>query len=174
MVTEKLSTKDLCASFDYTTSALLQLISSVSAKKLNTVPFAGSWTAAQVGEHLLKSYAIVDVLNGPVKKTERQPGEKIESIREVFLDFTIKMTAPEFIIPTGNLIDKELLLFNLQSRLAQIKEVVQTKDLSEICTSWSLPKLGELTRLEWVHFILYHTQRHNHQLQNIFESLENA
>lgn len=34
-----------------------------------------------------------------------------------------------------------------------------------------LSPIGELTKLEVLHFILYHTQRHTHQLKNIIEKL---
>lgn len=173
MTIEKPDTKELFEAVDKTTMELVQLISSFSQKDINAIPFEDSWTAAQVADHLLKSYAVVETLNGPVKKTERQPGEKIQMIREVFLNFDTKMNSPEAILPAASPIDKETILRSLKSRIAQIKEVIQTRDLSETCTGFIIPGFEEFTRLEWIHFVLYHTQRHIHQMKNIFEMATN-
>jgi hypothetical protein len=84
MTAEKPEVKELFEALDKTTMELLQLISSFSQKDINAIPFEGSWTAAMVADHLLKSYTVIDILNGPGKKTERRPDQKIEKIKEVF------------------------------------------------------------------------------------------
>lgn len=109
----------------------------------------------------------MDILTAPVKKTNRAPDEKVESIKSVFLNFDIKMSSPEFITPSAQLIEKEALLNSLKDRTSKILEISESLDLSETCTAFSLPGSGEFTRLEWLYFILYHTQRHIAQLKNI-------
>ena len=60
--------------FETTTNELIQLISSTNDEQYNEIPFEGSWSFVQVGDHLLKSYGLVEVLkNGPVRKTEKLP-----------------------------------------------------------------------------------------------------
>lgn len=89
--TEKLNKKELLASFTDTSSELLQSLSSFKDDELNIVPFAGSWTAGQVGEHLLKSGSgITQILLGNTQATERPQDEEVESIAAIFLDFTKK------------------------------------------------------------------------------------
>ncbi len=149
------------------TGALIELISSLPQEQLNKIPFEGSWTAAQLGDHLLKSYAVVETLNGPVKKTERPMGEKIEQVKTLFLNFDIKMNSPEAVIPSNGPIDKEKLLSALRNRIEQLNGIIQTKNLSETCLGFAIPQYGEFTRLEWIYFTIYHTQRHVHQLKNI-------
>jgi hypothetical protein len=154
-----------------TTDELIQLISSTNEEQFNKIPFDGSWTIAQVGDHLLKSYGAVEILNGLVTKTERSPGEKIERIKEIFLDFDKKYQSDKSILPANAFIDKEIVLSELRIRIAQIHDVIRTKDLSGTCASVALPFFGEFTRLEWLSLILYHTQRHIHQMKNILKSL---
>jgi hypothetical protein len=151
---------------------LIQLISSASEKELNEVPFEESWTAAQVAEHLLKSYGIIDILNAPQTKTERSPFEKVELLRSIFLNFDIKVKSGPSLFPSDDVINKEELLNTLEKRIAEINEIIRTKDLSELCESINAPRFGTMTKLEWLHLILYHTQRHNRQIKNIFQHLK--
>lgn len=156
-----------------TTNELIELISSTNAELFNGIPFEGSWTVAQVGEHLLKSYGLIEALeNGPVKQTERLPGKEIDHVRKIFLDFNAKYKSAETLLPTNGPIEREKLLNGLQKRILQIKEVIQTKDLAETCIGIPFKGIGELTRMEWLHVILFHTQRHIHQIKNILTSLE--
>ncbi len=150
-----------------TTNELIQLIDSLSEEQLNKIPFEGSWTAAQVGDHLLKSYSVAETLSGNIKTTERNPEEKTEIIKKVFLDFNTKMESPGFIIPSDTLIAKTDLLMALKNRIDQLKEIIRTQDLSQTCLDFSIPGLGEFTRSEWLYFMVYHSQRHIHQLKNI-------
>ncbi|NEU07369.1 DinB family protein [Flavihumibacter sp. R14] len=158
---------DILTQVKETTDELIQILSSLTETELNMIPFEGSWTAAQVGEHLRKSYGVVDILEKPVKNTDRDPGEKINEIKQVMLNFDIKMQAPGFIVPAKTPIAKEGLLSSLQSTVDRIISTSQRLDLSQICLGFILPGSGEYTRLEWLHFILYHTQRHIRQVKNI-------
>lgn len=156
-----------------TTDELIGLISLVNEEQFNKIPFEGSWSIAQVGDHLLKSYGLADVLNyGPVKQAERLPGKEIEQIKKIFLDFNSKYISAETLLPTNEPIEKEKLLNALKKRISQIEEVIQTKDLTETCEGIPFKGIGELTRLEWLYVILYHTQRHIRQAKIIEELLK--
>ena len=89
-----------------TINKLLQTISSFPEEKFNTVPFYGSWTAAQVSDHILKSASgIQKMLSTNTKPTTRQPHEKIEAIKSMFLDFNTKMKSHEFVLPENTPIE---------------------------------------------------------------------
>lgn len=150
---------------------LLQMISCLDQEQLNTVPFERSWTAAQVGEHLLKSYGVVETLKGKTRHTQRAVDEKVQEIKALFLNFDIKMESPDFIIPSDGLINKEKLLNGLKEKTNAIASFIQRHDLSLTCLDFELPGYGPLTRLEWIHFMYYHTERHNHQLKNIIQKI---
>lgn len=163
----------ISAEFGKTSDDLIQLIVSTSDEQFNEIPFEGSWSVAQVGDHLLKSYGLVEVLsNGPAGKTGRLPGKEIETVKKIFLDFSSKYKSAETLLPTNERIEKDKLLGGLQKRISQIKEVIQTKDLTETCIGRPFKGIGELTRMEWLDVILFHTQRHIHQMKATVESLE--
>ena len=67
--------KEILSELDATLKKLYDVLSSFNQETINTVPFEGSWTAAQVGEHLRKSYdGVVQLLKGkniPTVRTTR-------------------------------------------------------------------------------------------------------
>jgi len=162
---------ELLNRFDAATEKLTQQLSSLNERQLNTVPFTGSWTAGQLGNHLYKSYNIKNVLNGNVEDTDRDPVAKLPEIEKAFKDFTIKMNSPEMVLPTTKYIEKERLLSSLQERIEEQREAIQTMDLSKTCLDAEIPGSGPFTRQEWLGFNTIHTERHNHQLKNIINAL---
>src|SRR5215212_1916501 len=101
MMTEELNTRELFASLDDASSKLLTMIASLSEPTLNTIPFKNSWTAAQVTAHVTKSNSsIAQALRMEAKPSERDPGERVQELKKMFLDFTIKFQSPDFILPT--------------------------------------------------------------------------
>jgi hypothetical protein len=170
VTTEKLNTKELFASLDYIFSELLIMIAGLSESILNTVPFAGSWTAAQLVTHVTKSnISIAQALDMEAKKVERNADERAHELKEIFLDFTIKFQSPDFIVPAEGPYEKEAVVAKLNRSMERLKDQRMKADLFEIL---SLPAFGEITKLELLYFVLYHTQRHIHQLKNIIQVAE--
>lgn len=158
--------------FHKTTLSLLKALTSLTEEQLNFCPKKG-WSAGQIGEHILKSYASVQTLNGNTEQTLRPFDQKLEPIKTLFLDTSIKMDSPTAILPSQEKIIKKDLIKGLEDRIEQLKKVIQNKDLALTCTDFSIPEYGEFTRFEWVWFNIYHTQRHLHQLEKII-ALNNA
>ncbi len=163
---------ELLAELTQTTDELLQLLTPLSEKQLNTVPFEGSWTAAQLGDHLFKSYGLLSVLNGKAEPTSRPVEEKIGPIKNIFLNFDIQMQSPDFIVPGTGPFDKATLLGGLEKRINGVKDFIrQNEDLTVTCMDFGLPNAGTLTRMEWIEFMTVHTMRHVHQLKKIVAAL---
>ena len=171
MTTGTLDTKEFFASLDDTSSELFQLVSSGDSTTINTVPFKDSWTVAQLASHVTKSNkAIAQALNMEGKQAERNPGERVPELKKMFLDFSTRFNSPEFIRPKQDSYQKEALIAELKKSNEQLKELRSKINLSEII---SLAAFGEITKVELLHFVLYHTQRHVHQLKNILRALKN-
>src|SRR5260221_2691509 len=98
-----------------------------SEEQLNIVPFEGSWTGGQVAEHLLKSAGVADVVFGHTAPTSRPPDEKVPMLR-IFLDFSIKMKSPDFIIPSDGFHPKKPLIDGLRGRCQRMGEPVGNLD----------------------------------------------
>src|SRR5262245_26382266 len=133
IMTEKLNTEELFVSLDDTTSELIRLISSFTEMQINDIPFAGSWTAAQVADHVAKSnIGIIHSLKKEGKSPERAPDEIVEELKNTFLDFDTKLQSPEFILPTQDIYQKKLVIDNLKTSIAELKEVSRHVNLFEI------------------------------------------
>ena len=104
------------------------------------------------------------------KPAERDPGERITQLKNIFLDFSKKLTQPEFIVPEEKVYEKHSSIDELSQSFNQFKEAAGNANLNGLVEG--LP-LGPITKLEIIHFVLYHTQRHLHQMKNICAALEN-
>ena len=87
----------------------------------------------------------------------------------MFLDFDVKYQSPEFIVPEAKHYDKEEIITAFQNSVERLQHVRSNISLIEMI---NLPPFGEVTKLEILHFVLYHTERHVHQLKNIIHILQ--
>ncbi|AWH85024.1 hypothetical protein HYN59_07745 [Flavobacterium album] len=146
----------------------ITLLESFTEIELNTVPFEGRWTAGQVGRHIFKVINGMDqLLYTPTERVDRDPEERAAGIRDLFLDFSTKMKSPDFIIPEDKQYDKQELIKSLQEANAKMTKAAKNSDLTQLAP---LPEGNPLvgnSKLEIVHFVTYHTIRHNHQIEKI-------
>jgi hypothetical protein len=149
-----------------TFSRLTAALSKFSKDQLNRIPFEGSWTAGQVTEHIIKS--IGGIPDQKTTASNRPHNEKIEAIREMFLNFQLKFKTAPFLEPQQNVHDLQVLLTDLDSLKEAHLEAARTKDLTALCLDMELPTFGFLTRYEWLRFMMVHTQRHTQQIENIY------
>ena len=166
MVATKPNTiKEILAEINDATAELIKTISSFSQQQLNAAPFKGNWTPAQVAEHVFKSdYELLKTLYQSSEPAERAIDENVEPLKQQFLNFSIKFNSPEEIVPDEITYEKEILLDALNYSRSRLREAIKTLDITAICDD---PRLGKLTRYELVYFIIFHTQRHIHQLNKM-------
>jgi hypothetical protein len=151
---------------------LTKVFASFDDNSLNVVPFEGSWTAGQAGDHIsIFLSGIPHLLNEQVEPSSRPYDENAAGLRELFSNYTIRMNAPDFTLPSNPPHDKQALLKTFDQARSQMLEAVNTLDLTMLCKSFELPHTGYLTRFEWLSFFVVHVQRHVHQLKNIHKAL---
>jgi hypothetical protein len=168
----EINKQELGAQAKQTCAAILEALDGFTNDRFNTVPSFGGWTAGQVAEHLLLSAGVVAVIAGQVTPTtNRRPDAHLDTIAGIFLDFTTKLQSPDFIIPAAEYYDKEEMLTKIKLTWDKIGEGIRLLDLSATCLDFQFPGMGPLTRLEWISFYIWHTQRHLHQLNRIQAAL---
>lgn len=170
MTTETLDTNEILSAIADTISELTDLMSAVNEDKVNTIPYDGSWTAPQLLRHVTKSInGMTKSMHMDAKPAERNPGERIEELKKIFLDFSKKLTQPDFIVPEERIYEKQSSVEELNHSFNRFKESTDNANLDDLIEG--LP-LGPITKLEIIHFVLYHTQRHLHQMKKICKALE--
>lgn len=158
------------ASTEKAITELTGLMSSVDVNKVNTVPYAGSWTAPQLLRHVVKSInGMTQALQVPGPVADRDPSARVEELRSIFLDLSKKFERPEFIKPEEMEYDKQASIDEINNSFKAYREKASEASLNEIVQG--LP-FGPVTKLELIYFILYHTQRHVHQMHKICAALK--
>jgi hypothetical protein len=150
-----------------TCAALLEVLEQFSSDTFNQAPPQGGWTAGQVAEHLLLSAGVVETIAGHTETPKRPAGEHVEAIAAIFLDFTVKLPSPDFIVPADKTYDQREMIHRLKTVWTKLKEAIKLLDLSALCLDFEFPTMGHLTRLEWIYFYVFHTQRHLRQFQRL-------
>lgn len=169
MNAETLDQATLLSSLDEAGSHLQELLSSLDDNELNAIPYEGSWTAGMLYRHIIKvTEGMAGVLQMPAKPAGRSTDERVPELKKTFLNFSIKMKAPDMAVPEEAVYQKNDLHDKLDASLRHFKGVAGKQNLDELVTG--LP-LGDITKQEILHFTLYHTQRHLHQMQKIVDAL---
>lgn len=170
MSQHSLSTEQLLSQTADAVTQINSLMAAVDDNKVNTVPYEGSWTAPQLLRHVTKSIdGMAHVMGKEGKAAERDPGEKIEQLQKIFLDFSTKLQQPDFIRPEERTYEKQAAINELNNAFNAYKESAAKANTNELVEG--LP-FGPTTKLELLHFVLYHTQRHLNQMKKICAALE--
>ncbi len=165
-------TTDYISQLKSSAADLREALKAFTPDDLNKIPSEGSWSAAQVAEHVLKSASgIPVVLSGNSRPADRDPEEMVEKIRAIFLDFNTKMKSPEFVLPSDIPPTREELLRKLDKVFDKIAGTAVNIQLPDLFIDFPFPQMGELTGYEWLCFISCHTQRHTAQVRNIYKTV---
>ena len=92
MATATLDKNEILTATAGTVSQLIDLMLSVDENKINTIPYEDSWTAPQLLTYVTKSInRMAKVMLMDAKPAERESGERIEELKNIFLDFAKKL-----------------------------------------------------------------------------------
>mgnify|MGYP000923803890 CR=1 FL=1 len=172
MATETTSKDELLSEINKAVSEMYDLTCAMDKDSINTVPFENSWTAGQLLRHVSKSISgMATVMEIPAREAERNAAQRVPELRDLFLDFSIMLKSPESIEPEEGHYSVKNSVEQLTAAYMHLKESATKTDIHELVEGLLL---GPITKLELLHFVLYHTQRHLHQLKNIVSTLTSA
>lgn len=157
---------ELSADIKNAFAAFTQQLSLFNNSELNMQPSFGGWTAGQVADHIIK--ATKGLPDEQTAIAERAFDQHVENLKRLFLDFSTKMNAPEFVHPAEGPFDSKSQLVEFNANLNEHLEAIESKDLEELCLGFEVPFTGYLTRYEWLQFFIVHVLRHTNQLKNIY------
>jgi hypothetical protein len=147
-----------------TIDGVLDILLKTDDTSLNKTPSENSWSIGQVIEHIIIcGHGIPDL---KTEETQRPWDEKVQVLKAVFLNTNEKYKADPSLSPRKHHHDKNELILQVHEMRRKLSKIVIEKDLNLLCLDMELPYFGFLTRYEWIHFILFHTQRHTLQARN--------
>jgi hypothetical protein len=158
--TDKLHQK-LRIAFDDFISAF----SAFEESRINTKPAPGRWTPVQVATHII--LATDGVPDKSTTTSDREVDLYLPQIRPWWEDLSQKFTAPEQLEPDDQPKSRKFILDELERVREKDIAILSVQDLTLICRDFELPRVGYLTRYEWLWFIEMHLKRHTFQLRNM-------
>lgn len=140
----------------------------VSEQLYIKTPAEGKWSIQQILDHLaVTESVIVNLSHGPASENGRDATAVVNIIKEAFGDHTKVFPNPQPVNPSGQLKSiEEFLNLIERNRLAFLDEI-QSKGAQFVLDLFPHPLTGTMTRLEWLYFNIYHTERHIHQIKMI-------
>jgi hypothetical protein len=159
---------------DKSTKELIKIINEFPDKDFNTRISENAWSTGEVLEHIIRLDGfMIKLLEGESKPTKRNPEDKLEFIKRGFLDIEKKYNAPKFFIPRENNQNKNDCLENIIVNRKKISELVIQSNLSGTYPDIIHPVFGEMSSVEWIYSIIYHSERHMIQIKRIKDNLIN-
>jgi uncharacterized damage-inducible protein DinB len=156
-----------------TNKELERILDSLSEEQLNKAPSQGGWTAGQVLDHILRSESGgISTMQGKIGEPKADTRALIPTLKNIFLDFSLKMKSPEFVEPTTKPLSKQDTAGRLHKVNEDLEKIIYSLDPEVTCIDFEFPGIGMMSRVEWQHFLLYHTQRHLRQLKNVVSDVE--
>ncbi|WP_421774005.1 DinB family protein [Gracilimonas sp.] len=156
------------------TETFIAKINEFTDSQFNIKPDSDSWSAANVLEHMYRSeFGIPRLFTGETRQlTDRQPDAYLPDMKKRFLESDAKMQASGVILPTEGEKTKESLIEKFHSNRNKIAKLIDELPQEELCLKFKHPVFGYLTRMEWTHFSIIHSQRHLKQLERIQSQIQ--
>jgi hypothetical protein len=155
------------------TSELLDTLTKISPEIFFLKPEENSWSIGEITNHLIKietlTYQVIQ--NARLSTTHRKPDEKIKYIRDTLLNFDKKLSAGGPILPDQHIHSKDELINNLKEIRKSLIDFIPNNDLSFRCEIFEHNLFGKLTRIEWLYYVVYHSERHLNQIKKVKETL---
>ncbi|GAA0555553.1 hypothetical protein GCM10009415_41930 [Chitinophaga japonensis] len=161
---------------DNNTVLFLDILDTMPADRLHMKNEQTAWSIMDCAEHMLiAEQQVASTLQGPAEPVkDRAPNSKVAQISQSFMDFDKRL----FVLgepPTLEGGYKDIATFSNAFRHNRecIKAILAKEPADWLCRGTEHASFGYMTRMEWVYYLIYHTERHLQQIHRIEASLEN-
>ena len=168
MYTIEILTRDFKNNTEYLKDTLL----GISDVIIEQSPAAGKWSILTILDHLrVTDTAIFTLGQSNATPTGRSAFTNINKVKTVFQNHEMQLPAPKSVLPKYDGKSKDDLISEMvETRKATLSQG-ESLGWNEILLDFSHPITGTMTRLEWVYFSIYHTERHICQIERIKNEL---
>lgn len=155
------------------TLLLLASINDVSEQNATFKSSPDSWSILECLEHIFlvdvgvsKTLTVGSNQEISNDKTELIGADKLNHIlvnkRKEF-----KVPAPDFVSPSGRFKSLAEAKQSLEIILDKIQTHLKEQDVTKETQTVKHPRLGEMTKTDWIHFLIAHTSRHIEQMEEV-------
>ncbi len=164
--------EEIISELNRSSKSLLQTIDQLSEQQLNYKINPHMWSIHECLEHIVITeiavYRILMQHDGGTSDTA-SPTERIgkEKIERLLSDRSIKTEAPDDVKPIGRFSSADELTAKFQSNRERIAEALRNNLVVFDSRIIVHPILGEMTKKDWLHFMIHHCDRHCKQVEEI-------
>jgi uncharacterized damage-inducible protein DinB len=160
------------------TEKLLLSFSELDQNDLHYKTEPTSWTVMECIEHIF----LVDVGVSKVLTTNAEGKKSSNTQKELFSDERLssllvnrsyKVPAPEFVSPKNRFSTADEAQKSIRIIIEKIEFHLKQNDIESETITIRHAALGEMTKTDWVHFLIHHTNRHILQIEEIKQKLVN-
>jgi hypothetical protein len=156
-------------------SSLLTVIDASSAEELNYKAIPETWSILECVEHIcLVNGNVGKLIQAPPPSsppaTENKPSELYSEgkLNHLLVNKReMKRVSPKFVEPKGIFKSAEEAKTVIGKETEQLLHVLNTTDIARQTHTIPHHALGEMTKTDWIHFMIAHTQRHLLQIEDI-------
>ncbi len=159
----------LFKSIDNNTTRLIELVGKLTPEQLQ-LRIAGKWSIAEQLEHIILTDKVVGLLllQDPFSKAETDTIIGQERLEKIIVTLRQrKVMAPDVLQPKGTIKTFEAFREQFTKQRENFKQTVVDGRIVLNSSTHKHPYLGEMTVIDWYHFIPLHAQRHLEQIQEI-------
>ncbi len=162
-----------------TTDKLTGLIDQSNPQELLYKPSVESWSVLECAEHIhLVNSGIAGILQTPAPETnENMLSELFGEGKLNHLLVTkraLKQPAPDSMLPRGIFKNAEDAKKAIHKDIHAILHLLNTKDFSQETFIIHHFRLGNMTKTDWIYFLIAHTERHLFQIEEIKQTYKNS
>jgi hypothetical protein len=159
----------LFEAIDRNSKQLVDLVNTLTPEQLLLRP-EGKWSVLEQLEHIALTDKIVGLLlmrpHSSIAETETVMGQaRLEKI--IVTLRARKVAAPDLLQPTGSIQTAEQFTTQFTEQRTAFKAAVNDGTIVLDSRTFKHPYLGEMTVIDWYHFIPLHAQRHLEQIKDI-------
>jgi len=150
---------------------LLNSVRNLTDNQLNKIVEEGTWSIAQVLEHLyLMEENVVRLIGHALQQEEFEaPGN---FPLHVVADRTKKISAPDFLNPATNYASFDMLQEKLAASRTSLEKIAKETSEEELNQkTFAHRRFGVLTLNQWISLVGYHEQRHVGQIEEIKQAV---
>jgi hypothetical protein len=163
---ETMENHALLAQLDASTSGILETVGDAADARHGWKRDASSWSALECIEHIaVTEIGILRVLSGASSGSD-EGAELIGKARidEALGDRTRRYTAPDFAAPRGRYATMAEAIAAFAGTRERMREKLADGTIRLDGATRAHPLLGEMTKMDWFHFLLAHAERHRAQI----------
>ncbi len=165
--------KNLSDKIRVNTTALHQSYNGLNETQVHFKPAENCWSVLECLEHIyLINKAVMGAMTGITAenmpdniKTELFGEEKLDKL--LVKGRAFKVPAPDFVKPKGKFVNLSEASQHIDTVANRLIEHINSYPVEQDVRTYKHPILGYMTPMDWVHFMVSHTERHIHQIEDL-------